>query len=811
MPHSLRPFTVLAFCLLAACSGSRHEPPGTDASTNDTPASRLPTGVHLDPAGRSIAVGNMPLGMIASSDGRYLVVSLSGWREQGIEIVDRTSGRVTQRLPQRGAFLGLAWSRDGGTLYASAGSADVIYVYSFQAGRAALGDSIALDAPESKTARYPAGISLSSDGNRLYVAENLDDSLAVIDLATRRVVQRVATGPYPYDVAVAPSRVYVSAWGADFVSAFDVSKESTLVARHPIDAGRHPSALALSKNGERLYVVSASTDRVAVVDTRAGRVLSCLHDAPPGNVGEGSTPNALALSDDGRRLFVAEADANAVSVFELSAESAGDSTARGTDRLGGRIPVEWYPCGIVVTGDSLCVVNGKGRGTGPNPKGLTPNKRLKEIDKHLYTLGQLNGTVCVVAAPHEHDALSALTQRVSHANGWDVTADTKPRHYPPFEHVIYIIKENRTYDQLLGDLTQADGDTSLVFFGRRVTPNHHALAERFGIFDRFFVNAEVSYQGHPWSTAAYVTDFLEKTTHDVYRGTRAEHDDSGDADDPAAGYVWDAAVKKGITLRNYGENTEPTPADAAGRMRARAVVPSLAPYTNPLYPPSSLSISDQRRADVWIDELHQFEKTGRMPALEIIHLPRDHTAGLTPGGPTPAASVADNDLALGRMVEALSQSPFWKNTVMFVLEDDAQAGSDHVDSHRSVALVVSAWNRAGVYHRFFNTTDVLATIEEILGLEPMSQFDRFGRPLREIWAGHADTQPYLAILPVQSLKTVNVADSRDARASAQMDFSEADRIDDDELNRILWRTLKGARPYPAPARVPLQELARDRW
>lgn len=810
MPYSLRSLPVLVFCLFVACSGSRNEPPGQQVSTNDSPALRLPTGAHLDPAGRSLAVGNMPLGMIASSDARWLVVSLSGWREQGIEIVDRSSGRVAQRLPQRGAFLGLAWSRDGGTLYASGGSADVIYIYSFQAGRAALADSIALDRPDSKTARYPAGISLSSDGNRLYVAENLDDSLAVINLATHRVVQRVATGPYPYDVAVATARVYVSAWGADFVSVFDVSKNNALVARHPIDAGRHPSAMALSKSGERLYVASASTDRVAVVDPVEGRVLSWLQDTPPGNVSEGSTPNALALSDDGRRLFVAEADANAVAVFDLSAESACDSTIAGADRLSGRIPVEWYPCGIVVAGDSLCVVNGKGRGTAPNPDGLTPTKKLREVDPHVYTLGQLNGTVCVVPAPHEGDALAALTARVSHANGWDVALAAQRRHYPPFEHVVYIIKENRTYDQLLGDLKQADGDTSLVFFGRAVTPNHHALAERFGIFDRFFVNAEVSYQGHPWSTAGYVTDFLEKTVHDVYRGKRQEHDDQGDADDPAAGYLWDAAIKKGLTVRNYGENTVPTAPDAAGRLRARAAVASLAPYTNPSYPPGLMSISDQRRADVWIEELHRFEKTGSMPALEIMHLPRDHTAGLAPGGPTPPASVADNDLALGRIVEALSHSPFWKSTVVFVLEDDAQAGSDHIDSHRSVMLVASAWNRGGVYHRFVNTTDVLATIEEILGLEPMSQFDRFSRPLREIWSDHADMQPYNVITPTQSITAVNVADSRDARASAQMDFSQVDRIDDDELNLILWRAMKGSRPYPAPARMSLQELVRAR-
>jgi YVTN family beta-propeller protein len=757
----------------------------------------------------------MPLGMIASRDGHYFIVSLSGWREQGIEVVDRASARIVQRLPQRGAFLGLAWSADGHTLFASGGAADVVYVYRWDSGaapaHAALVDSIPLDRAKSKTPRYPAGIALSSDGRRLYVAENIGDSLAVIDPLARRVVQRVATGPYPYAVVVAPGRVYVSAWGADFVSAFDTGKNGALLPRHPIDAGRHPSALAVSRDGARVYAASASTDRVAVIDTRSSRVLSWLHDPSPGGVAEGCTPNALALSPDGHTLFVAEADANAVAVFTLSAESSGDSANTAADRLSGRIPVEWYPCALIVDGDSLCVVNGKGRGAGPNPNGPKPGVPISRGDPHGYTLGQLNGTVCIVPAAHDRAGLDAFSQRVTKANGWDTAPSERRAKYPPFEHVIYVIKENRTYDQMLGDLAQGDGDTSLTFFPRAVTPNHHALAERFGLFDRFFVNSEVSNQGHPWSTAAYVTDFIEKTTPDDYRGKRPERDEPGDADDPAAGYVWDAAIRKGLTLRNYGEYSEATAADAAGRVRTRAALPALAPYTHPGYPPFDTSIPDQRRADIWIEEMHAFEKAGRMPALEILHLPNDHTSGVRKGRPTPAAAVADNDLALGRIVEALSHSAFWKNTVLFVLEDDAQDGADHVDSHRSVVLVVSAWNRGGVFHRFVNTTDVLATIEEILGLEPMSQFDRFGRPLREIWADHPDDRPYAALTPAQSLKQLNVASGPDARASEQMDLTHADRINDDELNRILWRAIKGAdRPYPASHRVSMQELARAR-
>jgi hypothetical protein len=339
------------------------------------------------------------------------------------------------------------------------------------------------------------------------------------------------------------------------------------------------------------------------------------------------------------------------------------------------------------------------------------------------------------------------------------------------------------------------------------------LAERFGIFDRFFVNAEVSNQGHPWSTAAYVTDFLEKTTPDDYRLKRPEHDEPGDADDPAIGYVWDAAIKKGITLRDYGEyaELEPRARSDSGPARARSLIASLAPYTSATYPPFDLTVPDQKRADAWLAEFHEYERSGRMPALEIMHLPGDHTAGARPRRPTPKAYMADNDLALGRIIEALSRSRFWRSTVVFVVEDDAQDGPDHVDSHRSVLLTVSAWNRGGVLHRFVNTTDVLATIEEILGLDAMSHFDRFGHSLRDIWRDKPDLRPYVALTSAQPLTELNVATGADARRSERIDLSRADRVDDESFNAILWRAIKGtATPYPKAHRAALQEYQRAR-
>ena len=823
----------LAALILASCNRSSRaaDPPPSDQPASLSSTARLPTGARLDPAGRSSPLGNMPLAALLAPDGHNVVVSLSGWREQGLQIVNRQTGAIVQRIPQSGAFIGLAFSPDGSTLYASGGATDRVYVYAWHASSptapATLADSITLSVPSSAPndsaappgSLYAAGLALSRDGRSLYVAENLADSLAVVDLASRRVVQRLGTGSYPYAVVASPDgRVYVSDWGAGTVHAYRAVASGRLAAERPIDIGRHPSALALSADGSRLFAASASTDRVAAVDTHLRRVVHWLLDPPPGDVAEGSTPDALALSADGTRLYVAEADVNAVAVFDLSPLASGIASAHGNDSLAGRIPTEWYPTAVLAPSsaqpaDSLLVINGKGRGAGPNPTGPRADSKREENDSLAYTLGQLNGTLTVLPATHG-EALDMLSRRVAEANGW--TARHTPFKYPPIEHVVYIIKENRTYDQVLGDLRPGDGDTSLTFFPRAISPNHHALAERFGTYDRFFVNAEVSSQGHPWSTAGYVTDYTEKTTPDSYRGRRPEPDEPGDVDDPVVGYLWDAATRKHLSLRNYGEYAEPLPhtPGAADENRyeghVRAFLPSLQPYTNPSYPPFDMSVRDQLRTDVWLSEFREYDRAGRMPSLEILHLPRDHTAGLRAGLCSPRACVADNDLALGRIIEALSHSQFWRATAVFVLEDDAQAGPDHVDSHRSVMFAISPWARGGVVHRFVNTTDVLATMEELLGLDSFSQFDHFGRPLREIWRQTPDLRPYAALTPTQAMGELNVATGPGARASAHIDLAREDRVDDAVFNHILWRALKGTAPYPTARRLALLEAARAR-
>ncbi|MGI8786903.1 MAG: beta-propeller fold lactonase family protein [Pyrinomonadaceae bacterium] len=806
---------ILLFCtlfLLIITSGDAQTNPALSRVGVQTKQTCLPTGVCLDAAGGSFAVGNMPLAMMLSPEGDRFILSLNGWREQGLQIVERETGNITQTLAQKGAFLGLAFSPDGKTLYASGGNEDAVYVYAWNNKQATLVDRIVLaeKEPEKDGTRFPAGIAFSTDGEKLYVAENLGDSLAVIDVASKKIEQRLRCENYPYEVKVSPDgKVFVSAWGGNTISVFSANKNGLLRENRKINVGRHPSALLLNKSGSRLFVASASTNQIAVVDTKNEKVTANLTDAPPSK-NEGSTPNALALSSDETKLFVAEADNNAVAVFNLSKQISGAKNAFGNNRIAGRIPVEWYPTALLATKDSLFVLNGKGKGTKPNPQFRQPGEKMED-DNSDYTLGQLNGTITRLPANLKNSELNQFTKRVAQANNWN-QPKRKAAKYPPFKHVIYIIKENRTYDQILSDVAGGDGDTSLQFFPRFVSPNHHALAERFGLYDRFFVNAEVSSQGHVWSTAAYVTDYGEKTIPSLYANKRGGSD-RDDIDEPAGGYLWNAAIKKGLTLRDYGEFAEPVPNENKNApIKYRSSKAALAPYTNPDYPAFDMKISDQIRADAWLRDFQEFVKNGNLPALEILHLPRDHTAGARAGLNTPQACFADNDLALGRIVEAVSNSPYWKDTIFFVLEDDAQDGPDHVDSHRSVLLAISAYNKSGaVIHRFVNTTDVFATMEEILRLPPLSQFDFYGRPLREIFSDKADLKPYSAIKPAQSLNETNPPQTKNAEASAKLDLDEADKADMNLFNRILWNAIKGENvKYPQTKKMPSLEIVRAR-
>ncbi|MFI5244184.1 MAG: YncE family protein, partial [Gemmatimonadales bacterium] len=410
---------VASLVLMAACQrGGPGSSPGT--SSLDSPR-RLPTGRSLDPAGISASLGSMPLAMTLSPDGRKVLVLLNGYREQGVQVVDRSTGRVDQTLVQAAAFLGIAFSPDGRTLYASGGNQDVVYRYAWRDDHATLTDSLVLAVKRGANGtRYPGGVAPSPDGRLLYVAENLADSLAVVDLASARVVQRVATERWPYGVVVARNgTVYVSAWGGSTVSVFTPATPAPLASAARIRVGRHPSAVLLSADDSRLFVASASTDRVAVVDTRQRRVLTEIFDSPPGGPGEGSTPSALALSSDGTRLFVAESDNNAIALVDLAPGTSGIAAATGEDRIAGRVPTQWYPTAVIARGDTLLALTGKGQGTAPNPRGPRPGRERADtgFDVRQYTLGQTSGTlVTSLLARIAGPGLAALSARVARAN-----------------------------------------------------------------------------------------------------------------------------------------------------------------------------------------------------------------------------------------------------------------------------------------------------------------------------------------------------------------------------------------------------------
>lgn len=742
--------------------------------------SPLPTGVRLDAVGDPVELGSMPLNLVLTPKGDKAVVVLGGWREQGVQVVDLKSRKVTQTLMQDGAFYGAAFSPDGTALYVSGGNTDMLFVYSWKDGTATIAHQWKL--ATAKTAdgtgtSYPAGIEVARNGKFIYVAENVGDHLAVVDATTGEIVQRFATDHYPYGVSLGDDgHVFVSAWGGTTVSDFRVLSDGKLAYLGRIEVGRHPSALAI--NGSQLFVALAGSDRVAIVDTHARKVIGYLHDSAPGAPPEGSTPNALAVSADRKHLFIAEADNNAIAVFNL------------TDRkLLGRIPTDWYPTAVAEVGSQILTLSGKGHGTHANPDGPVPLTDWPEGKPLAYTLGQLNGSLRLLPSSIAPAQLSSFTQRVAAANNWQQNRTT--RRYPPFKHVIYIIKENRTYDQVLGDLKEGDGDASLVYFPDiRTTPNHHELARRFGLFDRFFVNAEVSSQGHIWSTAAYVTDYGEKVVPSGYAGKRPDVDGE-DSDEPERGFLWTLAKRSGITFRDYGEMVKGNPGGWPVTQR------DLGADVSPDYVPFDLVIQDQKRADVWIAEFQRFVRDGNMPQLEILWLPMDHLTAARPGKCTPFACMADNDLALGRIVAALSRSPYWKDTVIFVVEDDAQAGPDHVDSHRAPFYAISAYSRPGTVHRFVNTTDVIAAIEDILGMGRLSKFDYFSRSLADVFASTPDLKPFDAITPKQDLNEKNPQNTAAARMSDGLDLSAPDRADDALYNHVLWLMLKGDAPYPA--------------
>ncbi len=805
----------------------------------------VPTRQVIRPAGRSLEIGGRPVDLLLSPDGRTLYVK----NDRGIVVIDAVAWSLRQELPfpeGGGSMHGLALGPDGARLYATTAQ-DRLWEASVAADGSPLvwARSISLPGPGGRGPSHACGLAPSADGRRLFVALSRNNSLGVIDLGPGRLVDEIPVGVAPYDVALfdGGTKAFVSNWGGrrpvpgDRVSpssGTDTVVDERGVARtgsvsivdlesrrelRQIETGLHPSDLELDRARGRLFVANANSDTVSVIDVRTQTVIESIGTRPDPDLPFGSMPNALALGVGTGTLFVANGGNNAIA--QVRPATAGG----GASRVEGFIPAGWYPGGVVADGGHLYIANVKGVGSRDEGADEVPVRGRWNVHWHL-------GTVTKVPLP-DASRLERYTDRVladgripQALHAWEVAQRGKAPVPVPvragersvFRHVVYVIKENRTYDQVFGDIPYGNGDESLCIFGREVTPNHHALAEGFVLLDNYYCNGVNSADGHAWSTEGNVTDHLEKSFGGFTRSYTF-------GDDPltysSSGFIWDNVLAAGLTFRNYGEMdyAEPIPADAtftdiwedyvAGTKRIRFThrigIDRLRRHSHPDYPGWNMKIPDVLRVDIFIEDLKRFEKTGDFPNFTIVYLPQDHNSGTSPGFPTPRAHVADNGLALGRLVEAISHSRFWPETVIFVIEDDPQDGFDHVDGHRSLCLVVSPYTRRGaLVSRFYNQTSVLHTMQRILGLLPMNQMDSMAPLMTEVFTDEPDLTPFVALPNRVPLDEMNrdLAELRGAelvwaRKSLELNFAVVDGPDDDTLNRILWHDAKGVdAPYP---------------
>jgi YVTN family beta-propeller protein len=769
-------------------------------------ATLLPNGWTIAPAGRHFFVGDLPLNMVLTPDRRYAIVTNNGWSKPTLTMIDLKRELVTATVPVDNAWFGLAWDPDGQRLYSSGGGENAIYVFRYQAGTLRQSGTIPLGrtevGPHRRRGRpegFVGGLAVSPDGRRLYAVQVFGTALTVVDLDTQAVRRRLDLEAEPYAVVVSPdgSTIYVSLWGGARVAVFDAA---TLERRGELATDEHPNAMAISHDGRRLYVACASRNTVWVFDLQVRKPseqisIALYPQAPPG-----STPNALALSADERTLLVANADNNTVAVVDVAGGDASE--------VEGFIPTGWYPTGVLfdVERDQLLVLSGKGLTSQANPRGPQAGSAVTEGQ---YTGSMLHGAISMVPVP-DAGRLKAWTRRVYEMTPYSDARRLAPADAPvdspiprevggvsPIRHVFYIVRENRTYDQVLGDLERGNGDPALTLFGEGVTPNAHALAREFVLFDNFYVNAEVSYDGHAYSMGAYATDFVEKIWPTNYgergglylgEGGGTMRNPFGNVTAPADGYLWDLAARAGVSVRSYGEFAHVD----ARTGEVVASVPGLEGRVHPRYQPFDLEIPDNRRVDVWLEEFRRFESNGQLPRLNIIRLGDDHTLGTQPGAPTPRAMVAENDFALGRIIEAISSSRFWKACAVFVLEDDAQNGPDHVDAHRSVLLVASPFaRRTTVDSTLYTTASVLRTIELILGLPPMSQYDASATPLYAAFQPTPVPMPFKLRAARTAFDERNGPDAPGAEASLRMNLKEADMAPELELNQIIWQSVRG--------------------
>lgn len=775
--------------------------------TNNPKAARvlLANGWTLSPAGRSLPLGDLPLNMALSHNKQLLAVTNNGQGKQSIELINAKTERLKDSVSIGKAWYGIRFSKNDDRLYVSGGNDNIILAYPIIQEKFKKADTIRLGNPWPKEKISPTGIDVDDKKQILYTVTKEDSSLYIIDLATHKTLNKVRLGHEAYACQLSPDRLklYISLWGGGAVAIYNTTTGNI---EGPIRTGEHPNELLLSKNGNYLFVANANDNSVSIIDTKNNKVVETISASLYPTRLTGSTTNGLALSPDEKTLYIANADNNCLAVFDVHAP--GNSTSKGF------IPTGWYPTNIKTVGKKIFVSNGKGFSSMANPRGPQPIQKTDNSGTHKgvtgnsevqYIAALFKGTLSIIDAPSD-DQLKTYSKQVynntpfkgdqqtSVVNSNNSLFPSKPGAASPIKHVFYVIKENRTYDQMLGDMKEGNGDSSLCLFGEKVTPNHHALAREFVLLDNFYVDAEVSADGHNWSTAAYANDYVEKTWPISYGGRGGTYDYEGSRKIayPRDGFIWDYCKRAGISYRTYGEF------GAYGKANIKA----LEGHVCPGYPSFDLDFRDVDRVAIFKHDFDSLLAIGEVPQFNTVRISNDHTSGQRKGKISPISAVADNDQGLGRFVQIISESPIWKESVIFVLEDDAQNGPDHIDAHRSPAFVISPFIQKGqVNHTMYSTSGILRTIELILGLPPMSQYDAAAVPLFSCFTTQPDFQPYKAKAAQVSLEERNGGTTASAKRSEAFNFAKEDAVPDLDLNEVIWKSVKGEdSEMPAPRR-----------
>jgi len=789
-------FTAIFF----AATASYAQLPGKIKKTGQV---LLPNGWKLSPAGRALPLGDLPLNMQLSPSGKLLAVTNNGESTQSIQLIDpKTEKQLDERIVGK-AWYGLAFSSDEKTLYAGGGNDNWIMAFHLQNNKIGKADTIKLGKPWPINKICTTGITLNKANSRLYTVTKEDSSLYVIDPASHKILNRVKLAAEAYSCILSPDEatLYISIWGGSEVACYNTRTG----AINSIKAGSHPNELLLNKSGRILFVANANDNSVSVINTNTNKTLEVISTALYPTKLTGSTTNGLALSADQKTLYIANADNNCLAVFDVSQPGSSHSL--------GFIPVGWYPTDVRTLGNKILVANGKGFTSMANPEGPQPVKKADNSGYKKapttrgdqYIGGLFKGMLSFIDAPKA--AQLKIYSRQVYANtpfnnkvaalASGIEGSPIPRkrgESSPIKHVFYIIKENRTYDQVLGDVPQGNGDTSLCIFGNTITPNQHALVNDFVLLDNFYVDAEVSADGHNWSTAAYATDFIEKTWPTSYGGRGGNYDSEGTRKigDPRDGYIWDYCKRAGVSYRTYGEFADDY----------KPNIKSLAGHYCVQSPSFDLDITDRYREQVWAHDFDSLLKINKVPQLSTIRICNDHTSGQHKGAISPIAAVADNDQGVGLLIEHLSQSSIWKESLVVVLEDDAQNGPDHIDAHRSPIYLAGPYvKRNAVIHNMYTTSGALRTIELILNLPPMSQYDAAAIPLFECFNDRPDLSPYKAIPAQVNLEQRNVADNQSSKRSQNFNLAKEDAVPDLDLNEVIWKYVKGENAVlPAPKR-----------